>query len=155
FRATLEEVVEADLILHVRDISDPDNAAQSEDVEIILTGLGIEAQDRKRVIEVWNKVDSLDESGREAALRLAAAGSDEGRPIPVSALTGEGIDRLLSVIETRIAGALVVVELKLSPLELHLMDWIYQHGSEVERENLEDGSVQIRARLTETAKRIL
>ncbi|MBV2144559.1 GTPase HflX [Falsochrobactrum sp. TDYN1] len=155
FRATLEEVVEADLILHVRDISDPDNAAQSEDVESILTSLGIEAQDRHRVIEVWNKIDNLDESGREAALRLAAAGGEEGRPVPLSALTGEGIDRLLSLIETRIAGALGTVEVALSPFELHILDWIYQHGSDVERENLDDGSVRIRVRLTENARKML
>lgn len=155
FRATLEEVVEADLILHVRDISDPDNAAQSEDVESILTSLGIEAQDRHRVIEVWNKIDNLDEAGREAALRLAAAGNEEGRPIPLSALTGEGVDRLLSQIETRIAGTLSTVEVLLSPFELQILDWIYQHGSDVEREDLEDGSVRLRARLTENAQRIL
>ncbi|EEY30095.1 GTP binding protein HflX [Brucella suis bv. 5 str. 513] len=155
FRATLEEVVEADLILHVRDISDPDNAAQAEDVENILAGLGIEPQDHARVVEVWNKIDNLDESAREAALRLAAAGSEEGRPIPVSAITGEGVDRLLSLIETRIAGALGSVDLVLSPFDLHLLDWIYQHGSDVQRENLEDGSVRIKARLTEIARRML
>lgn len=155
FRATLEEVVEADLILHVRDISDPDNAAQAEDVESILAGLGIEPQDRNRVVEIWNKIDNLDESGREAALRLAAAGSEEGRPIPLSAITGEGVDRLLSLIETRIAGSLGAVDVVLSPFELHLLDWIYQHGSNVERENLEDGSVRIKARLTEVARKTL
>ncbi|WP_171982649.1 GTPase HflX [Brucella microti] len=155
FRATLEEVVEADLILHVRDISDPDNAAQAEDVENILAGLGIEPQDHARVVEVWNKIDNLDESAREAALRLAAARSEEGRPIPVSAITGEGVDRLLSLIETRIAGALGSVDLVLSPFDLHLLDWIYQHGSDVQRENLEDGSVRIKARLTEIARRML
>lgn len=155
FRATLEEVVEADLILHVRDISDPDNAAQAEDVENILASLGIEPQDRKRVVEIWNKIDNLDETAREAALRLAAAGGEEGRPIPLSALTGEGVDRLLALIETRIAGALGSVDVVLSPFELHLLDWIYQHGSDVRRKDLEDGSVRIRARLTETARKML
>jgi GTP-binding protein HflX len=134
---------------------DPDNAAQAEDVESILAGLGIEPQDRKRVVEIWNKIDNLDESGREAALRLAAAGSEEGRPIPLSAITGEGVDRLLSLIETRIAGSLGAVDVVLSPFELHLLDWIYQHGSNVERENLEDGSVRIKARLTEVARKSL
>ncbi|MGU3398563.1 GTPase HflX [Brucellaceae bacterium D45D] len=155
FRATLEEVVEADLILHVRDISDPDNAAQGEDVENILSGLGVEPHDRKRIVEIWNKIDNLDESGREAASRLAAAGGEEGRPIPLSAITGEGVDRLLALIETRIAGALVSVDLVLSPFELHLLDWLYRHGSNVEREDLEDGSVRITARLTETARKTL
>lgn len=155
FRATLEEVVEADLILHVRDISDPDNAAQAEDVEGILAGLGIEPSDTNRVVEIWNKIDLLDEAGREAALRLAAAGPDEGRPIPLSAITGEGVDRLLSLIETRIAGKLSRVEVELSPFQLHLLDWIYQHGSDVKRKNLEDGSVRITVKLTETARKTL
>lgn len=155
FRATLEEVVEADLILHVRDISDPDNAAQAEDVESILAGLDVEPHDHKRVIQIWNKIDNLDEAGREAALRLAAAGSEEGRPIPLSAWTGEGVDRLLSLIETRIAGALGSVDVVLSPSELRILDWIYQHGSDVQREDLEDGSVRIRASLTETARKML
>lgn len=155
FRATLEEVVEADLILHVRDISDPDNAAQAEDVESILAGLDVEPHDHKRVIQIWNKIDNLDESGREAAFRLAAAGSDEGRPIPLSAWTGEGVDRLLSLIETRIAGALGSIDIVLPPSELRILDWIYQHGSDVKREDLEDGSVRLRARLTETARKML
>jgi len=62
---------------------------------------------------------------------------------------------LLSLIETRIAGSLGAVDVVLSPFELHLLDWIYQHGSNVERENLEDGSVRIKARLTEVARKTL
>ena len=61
FRATLEEVVEADLILHLRDISDPDTAAQADDVERILADLSVDARDTERVLEVWNKIDQLDE----------------------------------------------------------------------------------------------
>ncbi|RWF42982.1 MAG: GTPase HflX, partial [Mesorhizobium sp.] len=68
FRATLEEVVEADLVIHLRDISDPDTAAQAEDVERILADLGVDAGDTKRVIEVWNKIDLLDEGNRHRLL---------------------------------------------------------------------------------------
>ena len=105
FRATLEEVVEADLVLHLRDISDPDTAAQAEDVERILADLGVDASDAKHVIEVWNKVDLLDEANRA---RLIAEGSDpaKGPPIAISAITGEGIPALVEIIETRLAGAL-------------------------------------------------
>ncbi|RUX39345.1 GTPase HflX, partial [Mesorhizobium sp. M4A.F.Ca.ET.050.02.1.1] len=73
FRATLEEVVEADLVIHLRDISDPDTAAQAEDVERILADLGVDASDAKRVIEVWNKIDLLDESNRSRLLADGAA----------------------------------------------------------------------------------
>src|SRR5690606_19061357 len=68
FRATLEEVVEADLVIHLRDIADPDTAAQAEDVERILGDLGVDAGDRSRVIEVWNKIDLLDDSNRARLL---------------------------------------------------------------------------------------
>jgi GTP-binding protein HflX len=77
FRATLEEVVEADLVIHLRDISDPDTAAQAEDVERILADLGVDAGDGRRVIEVWNKIDRLDEGNRE---RLLADGMPYRRP---------------------------------------------------------------------------
>ncbi|PYE86421.1 GTPase HflX [Phyllobacterium leguminum] len=155
FRATLEEVVEADLILHVRDISDPDNAAQSEDVESILASLGIERGDTRRILEVWNKIDLLDEAGREAALRLSAAAVEDARPIAISAVTGEGVDHLLSVIEGRISGNLEHIALDLSPGELHMLDWIYQHASNIRREDLEDGSLRIEADMTATARKNL
>ena len=105
FRATLEEVVEADLVLHLRDISDPDTAAQAEDVERILGDLGVDASDAAHVIEVWNKVDLLDEANRT---RLIAEGADsaKGPPIAISAITGEGIPALVEIIETRLAGGL-------------------------------------------------
>ncbi|WP_420962134.1 GTPase HflX [Brucella sp. IR073] len=155
FRATLEEVVEADLILHVRDISDPDNAAQAEDVENILASLGIERGDNRRIQEVWNKIDLLDEAAREAALRLSAAAPEDARPIPISAATGEGVGHLLSVIESRISGVLEHVELTLAPDKLHLADWIYRNGSNIQREDMEDGSIRIEADMTATARKTL
>ncbi|MGH6763938.1 MAG: GTPase HflX [Phyllobacterium sp.] len=154
FRATLEEVVEADLILHVRDISDPDTSAQAEDVSAILADLGIERGDRKRIVEVWNKIDLLDESAREAAMRLSAAVSGNDRPIPISAVTGEGVDDLLRIIEARISGKLEHVRVVLSPAELPLLDWIYSHASNVRRTDRDDGSVSIQMDLTANAGRI-
>jgi GTPase len=93
FRATLEEVLEADLILHVRDISHPETAEQAQDVTDILTALGVRPE--VPVIEVWNKLDLVDPSAR-AALDAHAA----SRPgvFAISALTGEGIDRLMAAI---------------------------------------------------------
>jgi GTP-binding protein HflX len=93
FRATLEEVLEADLILHVRDISHPETAEQAQDVTEILASLGVKPS--VPVIEVWNKLDLVDPSAR-ASLALSARGRD--RVFPVSALTGEGIDSLLAAI---------------------------------------------------------
>src|SRR5713101_5959112 len=84
FRATLEEVIEGDVILHVRDMSHEDAAAQSHDVEKVLGELGIEAAD-KRLIEVWNKIDRLDAEGRARLLNLVERQAAERRPVAVSA----------------------------------------------------------------------
>jgi GTPase len=148
FRATLEEVVEADLILHIRDISDPDTAAQAEDVHAIMGDLGVERGDTKRIIEVWNKIDLLDEAGREAAQRLSAAATGSEHPIPVSAITGEGIGTLLAEIQNRIAGKLAHVKLTLKPEQMGLIDWLYQHSSNVKRKDQDDGSVMLTLDMT-------
>ncbi len=155
FRATLEEVVEADLILHVRDISDPDTAAQAEDVHAIMTSLGIERGDTKRIIEVWNKIDLLDDAGREAAQRLSAAAIGNEHPIPVSAITGEGVDALLKEIEDRIAGKLTKVKVTLQHNQMRLMDWIYQHSSNVKRKDLDDGSIALTMDMTVNSQAML
>ncbi|MEP7455527.1 GTPase HflX [Phyllobacterium sp. SB3] len=155
FRATLEEVVEADLILHIRDISDPDTAAQAEDVHAIMADLGIERGDIKRIIEVWNKIDLLDDAGREAAQRLSAAATGNEHPIPVSAITGEGVDILLKEIENRIAGKLAHVKLTLQPERMGLIDWIYQHSTNVKRKDQDDGSVLLTMDMTAASNAIL
>jgi GTP-binding protein HflX len=155
FRATLEEVVEADLILHVRDISDPDTAAQAEDVHAIMESLGIERGDTKRIIEVWNKIDLLDDAGREAAQRLSAAATGNEHPIPVSAITGEGVDALLKEIEDRIAGKLTKVKVTLQHNQMRLMDWIYQHSSNVKRKDLDDGSIALTMDMTVNSQAML
>lgn len=153
FRATLEEVIEADLILHVRDIADPDTGAQADDVAAVLASLDIDAADRKRVIEVWNKIDLLDEAAREAALRLADP--SETGTIAISAVTGEGTDRLLSLIEARIAGEMQHVSVSLTTAEMRHLDWIYRHASHVRRTDHEDGSVELEMEMTALAKRDL
>ncbi|TGQ56090.1 GTPase HflX [Mesorhizobium sp. M1C.F.Ca.ET.193.01.1.1] len=150
FRATLEEVVEADLVLHLRDISDPDTAAQAEDVERILGDLGVDAADTGRVIEVWNKIDLLDEGNRERLL----AGSVGGKapPIAISAATGEGIDALRALIETRVSGELETMTVTLNPAQLGQVDWLYRNGDVVSRTDNEDGSVTLSLTATHSAR---
>ena len=87
FRATLEEVRAADVIVHVRDISHADSEAQSKDVEAVLDEIGV-ADHADRVIEVWNKVDLLDADARAALAR--EPGARETAPLAISATTGEG-----------------------------------------------------------------
>lgn len=151
FRATLEEVVEADLVIHLRDISDPDTAAQAEDVERILADLGVDAGDAKRVIEVWNKVDLLDDGNRE---RLLADGVDANKapPIAISAITGEGIDALKALIETRMSGELEELTVTIEPAQFGLVDWLYRNGDIVSRLDNEDGSATIALKATHTAR---
>ncbi|PBB21777.1 GTPase HflX [Mesorhizobium sp. WSM4313] len=150
FRATLEEVVEADLVLHLRDISDPDTAAQAEDVERILGDLGVDAADANRVIEVWNKVDLLDEGNRERLLAESASG--KAPPIAISAVTGEGIDALKALIETRVSGELEKMTVTLSPAQLGQVDWLYRNGDVVSRTDNEDGSVTLSLTATHSAR---
>jgi len=151
FRATLEEVVEADLVIHLRDISDPDTAAQAEDVERILADLGVDAGDAKRVVEVWNKVDLLDDGNRE---RLLADGADANKapPIAISAITGEGIDALKALIETRMSGELEELTVTIEPAQFGLVDWLYRNGDIVSRLDNEDGSATIALKATHTAR---
>lgn len=149
FRATLEEVVEADLVIHLRDISDPDTTAQAEDVERILADLEVDASDPERVIEVWNKIDLLDADTR---LRLL---EDPGRlkpPIAISAVTGEGIDALVAAIESHVSGALEPLTVTLTPEQLGMVDWIYRNGDVVSRDDNEDGSVSLHLKATAMAR---
>ncbi|WP_309084334.1 GTPase HflX [Chelativorans sp.] len=149
FRATLEEVVEADLVIHLRDISDPDTAAHAADVEQVLASLGVNAADTDRVIEVWNKIDRLSEGDRE---RLLQGEANKNAPIAVSAITGEGIPDLMMLIEGRLSGKVEETSITLSPDQMALMDWIYRHGDVTDRRDHEDGSVTVRIRATDAAR---
>ncbi|KRD48871.1 MULTISPECIES: GTPase HflX [Sinorhizobium/Ensifer group] len=147
FRATLEEVLEADLILHVRDLSDPDNQAQASDVLRILADLGIDEKEAsERLIEVWNKIDRLDTESREALQSKAAT---SGNTVAVSAITGEGVDELLGEIGRRLSGVLTECTVVLGIDQLQLLPWVYQHAIVDGREDLEDGRVSLELRLTE------
>src|SRR5437868_2542308 len=99
FRATLEEVLEADVILHVRDISHEDAEAQERDVDTVLRQLGIDPDAGNRIIEIWNKIDRFDPDERENLRNIAARRPPERPCYLVSAVSGEGIDTLLAAIE--------------------------------------------------------
>ncbi len=149
FRATLEEVVEADLVIHLRDISDPDTAAQAEDVDRILADLGVDVDDTQRVLEVWNKVDRLGEAERERLVEGEGAGRP---PVAISAATGEGVGALAALIEERLSGGLVTVEARLEPTELGELGWLYKNGEVLERRDLDDGAIALTLRMTAAAR---
>jgi GTP-binding protein HflX len=145
FRATLEEVIEADVILHVRDVSHADSAAQSRDVETVLGELGIAASDR-RLVEVWNKVDRLNQDGRERIVNLAEREPAGRRPVLVSALTGEGIDELSAAIEARLSETRQRVDVSLAPGDGAGLNWLYRHAEVLAKDMAEDGSMTVTVR---------
>lgn len=147
FRATLEEVTLADVILHVRDVSHEDSEAQARDVEAILGELGLKGEAEGRIIEVWNKIDALDPERLEA-MRLAARGFDpQRRPALVSALTGEGLDDLLARIETLLAASRTKLELDLAPEDGQGLAWLHAHAEVLSRETREDGRSRLVVRV--------
>lgn len=134
FRATLEEVLEADLILHVRDISHPETTEQAADVTDILTSLKVNP--KVPVIEVWNKLDLVDASQHEALLQQAA---NRAGVFPVSALTGAGIDRLLVAISTVFGEEKTHDRLKLPFAAGKARAWLHGEGVIEAEEMGEDG----------------
>jgi GTP-binding protein HflX len=150
FRATLEEVVEADVILHVRDVSHEDAEAQLHDVEKILHELGIEprkeANDKRLLIEVWNKIDRLDPLVRERLANIAERRAQADRPVLVSAITGEGFERLADLIETRLAANREVIELRLDPADGAGVSWLYRHTEVLNKSIDENGVIAMTVR---------
>ena len=148
FRATLEEVLEADLILHVRDMSDVDNQAQSADVLRILKDLGIDEEEGdKRIIEVWNKIDRLEPDAHDAIVQKASGAENV---VALSAISGEGVDTLMGEISRRLSGVLTEATVRLPVDKLALLPWLYDHAIVNSRADNEDGSITLDVRLSET-----
>jgi len=145
FRATLEEVIEADVILHVRDVSHGDSEAQLHDVEKVLGELGIAAADR-RLIEVWNKIDCLDAEARARVLNLVERRSADRRPVAVSALTGEGMSGLLAAIEVRLGESRQTIEVSVDPADGAGLSWLYRHSEVLARDVHDDGRLTVTVR---------
>ena len=130
FRATLEEVTEADIVIHVRDAHHPDSAAQRADVLAVLDDLGLGALVEEGLIEALNKIDLLDEEAR-AALVNQAQRNDE--VVALSAVTGEGCDSLLRLLDARLDRAARPVRLEIPLSDGKTLAWVYQHGEVVGR----------------------
>jgi GTP-binding protein HflX len=155
FRATLEEVIEADLILHVRDISHPDSEPQARDVEKVLRDLDVDPNDRHRLIEVWNKIDRLDAEARTRVANVAARQDGEGRAILASALTGEGLDRLTAAIEGRLAQSRTLLDLVLDPADGAGVSWLHRNTEVMAKSMREDGRYAVKVRVDPTKAEIV
>jgi GTP-binding protein HflX len=154
FRATLEEVLEADVILHVRDISHEDAEAQQSDVDAVLRQLGINPDDSGRIIEVWNKVDRFDPETRVELLNIAARRPSDHPSMLVSAVSGEGIDALLSAIEERLATKRTTLDLSIDAADGAGISWLHRN-SEVLAKELHDGRFDMTVRVDETKRDIV
>ncbi|MBU0723504.1 MAG: GTPase HflX [Alphaproteobacteria bacterium] len=133
FRATLEEVLEADIILHVRDIAHPDTEAQRVDVETVLSDLGVgPEQGTDYIVEVLNKIDLLPDEDRERALNIAAR---DDSVIAVSALKGTGSDDLLALLDRRLNALRMTLRVDVSLSDGATLAWLYEHGEVLERED--------------------
>ena len=147
FRATLEEVKEADVVLHVRDIASAESAAQAGDVREVLGKLGVEMDDRA-VLEVWNKLDLLAPQDRE----IVAGDARRAHPpaIPLSAATGEGCEALLAAVAALVDEA-PPVDVFTPVGEGAAIAWLYRHGRVLERNDGKDGSVRLAVSLSPQA----
>lgn len=139
FRATLEEVLEADIILHVRDVSNPDHAAQRKDVLDVLENLGLkEIKYADNYFEVLNKADLLDDSGRkhwqEKTLR-------HERQVLVSAISGEGIAKLLEAVEHQLNAKHLICQITLPTADGKTIAWLYENGCVEKIENQETDNI--------------
>ncbi len=152
FRATLEDVIEADVILHVRDVAHDDTEAQSADVEAILRDLGVRgaranaetgaaAELPTPLIEVWNKADLLPAHIHDQLSAVAANRATGERPALVSALTGEGIAPLLVRIEDRLAKDTTNYLITLDPTDGAGLAWLYTQGEVLERREDTNGRI--------------
>lgn len=146
FRATLEEVLDADLILHVRDIAHPETQAQADDVTDILNELGITQTAKDTMIEVWNKSDLLDAAALETALNTSER-TDNIHTI--SAVTGQGLDTLLTLVETAIEDPTTTQTIRLAYSEGARRAWLFEQNV-IETEGLWDQGYEIT--VTWTAK---
>ena len=144
FRATLEEVAAADVILHVRDIAHPDTAAQRADVVGVLNELAqgpdapLDEEWESRLVEVLNKTDLLEDPPPATA-----------SAVPVSALTGEGLDALRTVLDERVAAGYVTEAFTLPPGDGAALAWLYEHGEVIDRSDSEE-AIHLSVRLSPT-----
>ncbi len=151
FRATLEEVREADVLVHVRDLSDPDHEGRKLDVEAVLDALGAGARSGQTIIEAWNKLDRLGEEEAEDALWRSRLPVRPGAPrtAAVSAMTGEGVEALLRLIERALGEDDPVLTLTLEPEAGKAFAWLHQNGDLLdERTERETGVVTMTVRLS-------
>jgi GTPase len=145
FRATLEEVTEADIVVHVRDAHHPDSEAQRADVLAVLAELGLDETAENGLIEVMNKIDLLDPAARASLANHAVRNSATA---VLSATTGEGCETLLELIDRRLETAARPVRLDIPLSDGKTLAWVYRHGEVLGRRDDNDAA-HLSVRLSE------
>tara|TARA_R110000868_G_scaffold2321_7_gene17292 strand:- start:7379 stop:8722 length:1344 start_codon:yes stop_codon:yes gene_type:complete len=152
FRATLEEVREASLLVHVIDASDPDRDGRIGDVESVLDEIEAGPAHEQRMLEAWNKIDRLDaEAMDDIAITVDIANHKAGSPVKlkVSAVEGTGLDELLVAIETALTADLEILQMQLQPHQARALAWLHQHGEVIsDAMDPETGVTAMRVRLS-------
>jgi GTPase len=146
FRATLEEVLEADVILHVRDMNHDESEPQAKDVLQVLDHLGLGEGKREHLVEVWNKADLLEPIDHAS---LEAAASRREDCVLVSSLEGTGIEHLLAMIEARLGGSADQYEVTLKPDDGKGLAWFHERAEVLSRRDATTGSIKLRVRMSE------
>lgn len=152
FRATLEEVKEADLIVHVRDISDPMSEQHAQDVTDVLDMLAAGAGHGQMVLEVWNKVDQLDADELEVVMARSHAsleGSEQTPAVAISAVTGQGLEQLLEVVEAQLSKKDHVLTVLLPPSKYDVRAWLHQNGHVLSEDMRKNGNCELTVQLTD------
>ncbi|MEO7654914.1 MAG: GTPase HflX [Sphingomicrobium sp.] len=144
FRATLEEVASADLLIHVRDMAHPDREAQAEDVADVLASLGLDAIESPLRLEAWNKIDLLDAEERE---RLVGEAKRRGNAVPISAVSGEGLEALRAAMAERLRSGETVRDIVLATSAGQRIAWLHSRG-EVIDQALDGEEVRLKVRLS-------
>lgn len=144
FHATLEEVVEADLVVHVRDAAHPDREAHKGDVLAVLRDIGLEGAIEETLIEAMNKIDLLAAADKQIVLNRAARSNTP--VVPLSAVTGEGCTRFMATIDERLTRGDRLIEVSLRHSDGAAVAWLYDHGEVVEREDGAD-AIHLKVRL--------
>jgi len=142
FRATLEEVMEADLVVHVRDVHHLDTEAQRSDVHAVLTEMGLGEAVEQGLIEALNKIDLLPPAEREALHNQTRRNHDM---VPLSAATGEGCDELIALLDRRLDADRRAVHVSVPLSDGATLAWVYRHGEVVSRaDDEEDAQLEVR-----------
>jgi GTP-binding protein HflX len=144
FRATLEEVASADLLVHVRDMNHPDREAQREDVEDVLASLGLAEEGAPPRLEAWNKLDLLADEERT---RLLEEAKRRDNVVPISALTGEGLEDLRERMANRLRSGEQVHQIRLAAAEGSKIAWLHARG-EVLDQRVDDNEIALSVRLS-------